>query len=212
MLLETYRDTGELELAEDVFRNINPPVRKTREYFTFYFYKGVFALYSEMFEEAYTLFQIAFAYRRGQKTIAPFYFVSSLLTSRFPKYKYLQRFDCLYLLELACSIKKGAYSSINSGIDLAFANIQDYTIYRVLTIHCPLICLSNLMHQAYMDHGSDNKLEIQWIANAIGDSDLKETICLISNLISLGRIKGYISIAKMVVVLSRIDPFPSSVH
>ncbi|KAH9412177.1 hypothetical protein HK407_01g00700 [Ordospora pajunii] len=212
MLLETYRETGELELAEDVFRNTSPPVNKTREYFTFYFYKGVFALYSELFEEANMLFKTAFAYRRGQKAIAPFYFVSSLLTNRFPKQKYLQAFDCMYLLELACTIKKGEYSSICSNVEMVFANIKDYTVYRVLMVHAPFVCLASLMHQTYLNHGSDNKLKIQRIANAIGDSDLKETICLISSLISLGRVKGYISIAKMVVVFSRIDPFPCSIH
>ena len=53
------------------------------------------------------------------------------------------------------------------------------------------------------NHTSLNLLEIE-------NTDLDEIECLLSNLIFQNRMKGYISHEKRFLILSKVDPFPSS--
>lgn len=58
----------------------------------------------------------------------------------------------------------------------------------------------------YQENDSDAN-ECEWMQI---DVDIDEVECIIANLIYGGKVKGYISHAKSILVLSKLDPFPFS--
>ena len=82
-----------------------------------------------------------------------------------------------------------------------------------------MIAYRNLFKKAYLIHGSEKiPLSIMETAWRVGcgkeeeaDDDIKgEVQCVISNLISQGKMKGYISYEHNFLVLSKANPFPTT--
>lgn len=211
-LVDLYLETGRFASAEEVLEAGGEPETLSRDYYAFHYYKGIILMYSERFKEAYLSLEKAFGYRRWRRVVAPVYFISSLLVNKFPRRTSLERFGCDYLEELVLVLKAGAYGDVDGAIERVSARISDPNLGLVMFAYCPLVCFSNLVCRTYQQHGCDNKLAIEKMAEALPDISFKETICLLSSVIALGRLRGYISINRKVVVFSRADPFPALVR
>jgi hypothetical protein len=93
---------------------------------------------------------------------------------------------------------------------------QDLFIRRgtyLLLEKCKMICYRNLFKRVYRIVGKEQiNLEciaksFKWLGMPI---DLDEVECILANLIYKQYIRGYLSHAKRVLVLSKKDPFPTS--
>jgi len=75
------------------------------------------------------------------------------------------------------------------------------------------VCYRNLFKRLYLITGL-TQLPLSSILVAFRslqvDIDLDEIECILANLIFRGYVKGYISHAKRILVLSKKDPFPKS--
>lgn len=78
---------------------------------------------------------------------------------------------------------------------------------------CKTVCYRNLFKRVWVISGAhhiplDNVAKsFKWLGMPI---DLDEVECILANLIFRGYVRGYISHAKRVLVLSKRDPFPVS--
>lgn len=207
-LFQIHLETGRFKLAEDLLMSAKEPETVCRDYYVFYYYKGIVKMYQENFKESYLSLERAFGYKKWRRIMAPVYFISSLLVNKFPKSIYLERFGCDYLSEIVSVVQGGLYMEVDDAIRNVSKEVVDYNLCRIISAHYPLICFNNLVNRAYRQHGCDSRLDIQTISEALPDIDFKEIVCLLSNAIESGRLKGYISISRRVVVLSKADPFP----
>ena len=208
-LLDLYLETGRLGSAEELLESMEMPQSPDRDYYAFHYYKGLVQMCGERFREAYMSLETAFRYKKSRGVVAPVYFVSSLLVGKFPRAAYLERFGCSYLQELVLVLRVGAYMDVDDAVERALAMLRDHNLRMVISAHCPLVCFSSLVCRVYQQHGCDNKLAIERIADSLPEPCFKEIVCLLSSVIGFGRLRGYISIARRVVVFSRADPFPA---
>jgi hypothetical protein len=78
---------------------------------------------------------------------------------------------------------------------------------------CKMICYRNLFKRVYMIIGKE-QINLEYIAKSFKwlgmPIDLDEVECILANLIYKQYIRGYLSHAKRVLVLSKKDPFPAS--
>ncbi|AFM97695.1 hypothetical protein EHEL_010720 [Encephalitozoon hellem ATCC 50504] len=207
-LFQIYLETERFKLAEDLLASASEPETACRDSYVFHYYKGIIKMYQDRFRESYLSLKRAFRYKKWRRIMAPVYFISSLLVNKFPKNIYLERFGCSYLSELVSVVREGLYVGVDNAIRNASEGITDYNLYRIISVHYPLICFNNLVGRAYRKHGCDNRLEIQKISEVLPGTDFKEIVCLLSSAIESGRLRGYISISRRVVVFSKADPFP----
>ncbi|AFN82408.1 transcription-associated recombination protein [Encephalitozoon romaleae SJ-2008] len=207
-LFHIHLETGRFKLAEDLLMIVKEPETVCRDYYVFYYYKGIIKMYQESFKESYLALERAFGYKKWRRTMAPVYFISSLLVNKFPKDIYLKRFGCDYLSEVVSVVRGGFYMEVDDAIRSASKGVVNHNLCRIISAHCPLICFNNLVNRTYLQYGCDSRLDIQKISEALPDIDFKEIVCLLSNAIESGRLRGYISISRRVVVFSKADPFP----
>jgi hypothetical protein len=78
---------------------------------------------------------------------------------------------------------------------------------------CKMICYRNLFKRVYRIVGKE-QIKLEYIAKSFKwlglDIDLDEVECILANLIFKQYIRGYLSHAKRVLVLSKKEPFPTS--
>jgi hypothetical protein len=58
--------------------------------------------------------------------------------------------------------------------------------------------------------GGTSLEQCNWLDNLSNGVELDEVECIASNLIYTNKIKGYVSHQKNILVLSKVDPFPTS--
>ncbi len=102
-----------------------------------------------------------------------------------------------YIRLLPMHINKNAYVFKSLGIS------------RIMEIQLPLVCLRNIFYWFYQMTKCYTKLPVENIALLCGMT-LPETECLLLNCIDKGLIRGYLSLNKNVLVLSKENPFPTS--
>ncbi|ADM10937.1 ranscription-associated recombination protein [Encephalitozoon intestinalis ATCC 50506] len=208
-LFQMYLEMGKFRAAEDLLIAAREPPARSKGHYVFHYYRGIIKMHQEDFKESYLSLEKAFKYGRWRKIMAPIYFTSSLLVNKSPKSIYLEKFECSYLSKLAFVIREGMYMDVDDAARETLKEIKDYNLDRIISAHCPLVCFNNLVDKIYQRYGHDSRLDIQRIIEELPEIDFKEIICLLSSVIGFGRLRGYISIGRKVVVLSRVDPFPT---
>ena len=81
-----------------------------------------------------------------------------------------------------------------------------YGILHVMDVDLPYICMRNLLYRIYVSHGSEPKFSVEGVAPALGISPL-EAYRMVLVCIHKKLVKGYLSVAKGILVVSRSDPF-----
>jgi len=135
-----------------------------------------------------------------------------LLRGRLPTIKLLEKYSLNEFLPLLNGMRTGNLMEFSDGL----MKNQDLFIRRgtyLLLEKCKMICYRNLFKRVYKIIGKEQiRLEMiarsfKWLGMPI---DLDEVECILANLIFKQYIRGYLSHAKRVLVLSKKDPFPTS--
>ena len=128
----------------------------------------------------------------------------------------LQKYSLTEFKPIIEGIRRGDLRTFNAGLDLH----QDLFIRRgtyLLLEKCKTVCYRNLFKRVYLVGKNERKEKIplrdmakalQWLGK---EMDMDEVECVLANLIFCGKVRGYISHEKRVLVLSKKDPFPTGV-
>ena len=109
-------------------------------------------------------------------------------------------------------IRKGDLRTFQDGLVKFQGRFIRQGTYLLLE-KCKTVCYRNLFKRIFhvMDSHqislSDVAKALKWLGMPI---DLDEVECILANLIYRGYVRGYLSHAKRVLVLSKRDPFPTS--
>ena len=189
----------------------------TGEMVTYRYYVGRL----NMFEDQYDLAEKNFDYalRRchrdavaNKKRILNYLVPVKLLRGRLPTRKLLEKYGLYEFVPILNGMRSGNLMEFSDGL----VKHQDLFIRRgtyLLLEKCKMICYRNLFKRVYKIVGKEQiKLEyiaksFKWLGMPI---DLDEVECILANLIFKQYIRGYLSHAKRVLVLSKREPFPTS--
>jgi hypothetical protein len=124
----------------------------------------------------------------------------------------LQKYELDEFIPLVDGIRKGDLRTFQDGL----VRFQDRFIRQgtyLLLEKCKTVCYRNLFKRVHLILDSHQislnqiAMALKWLGMPI---DFDEVECLLANLIYRGYIRGYLSHAKRVLVLSKRDPFPIS--
>ena len=124
----------------------------------------------------------------------------------------LEKYSLYEFVPLLNGMRSGNLMEFSDGL----MKNQDLFIRRgtyLLLEKCKMICYRNLFKRIWKIVGTEQiKLEyiaasFKWLGMPI---DLDEVECILANLIFKSYIRGYLSHAKRVLVLSKKDPFPTA--
>jgi len=174
-----------------------------------------------MFEDQYDLAEQNFDYAllhchhsavANKKRILNYLVPVKLLRGRLPTTKLLQKYSLHEFVPLLNGMRTGNLMEFSDGL----MKNQDLFIRRgtyLLLEKCKMICYRNLFKRVYKIVGKE-QIKLDYIANSFKwlgmPIDLDEVECILANLIFKQYIRGYLSHAKRVLVLSKKDPFPTS--
>jgi hypothetical protein len=209
VLFRIYFDIDKFKLAENLLLAVSEPEERDRDFYVFNFYKGLINGLRDDFRAAHIALGTAFRYKRIRGAVGPSHFLISLLVGRYPKGEYLKRYGCAFMVELADAMRRGLYTHISSIVDRHSDDLGCF--YRVAAVYCPMVCLNSLVMRVYQAYGSKDRLSIEYLMRLLRGLEYEEIVCLLSSLVEMGRLKGYVSVNKRVIVFSKIDPFPSFV-
>mmetsp|Transcript_31789 Transcript_31789/g.71289 ORF Transcript_31789/g.71289 Transcript_31789/m.71289 type:complete len:411 (-) Transcript_31789:24-1256(-) len=189
----------------------------TGEMVTYRYYVGRL----NMFEDQYDLAEKNFDYalRRchrdagaNKKRILNYLVPVKLLRGRLPTRKLLEKYGLFEFVPILNGMRSGNLMEFSDGL----VKHQDLFIRRgtyLLLEKCKMICYRNLFKRVYKIVGKE-QIKLDYIAKSFKwlgmPIDLDEVECILANLIFKQYIRGYLSHAKRVLVLSKRDPFPSS--
>jgi hypothetical protein len=207
ILFKLYFDIGRFKLAENLLLIVSEPEKRDRDFYVFNFYKGLINGLRDNFATGHMALKTAFGYKRIRKAVAPPYFLLSLLVGRYPKAEYLRKYECGFMAELTTAMRKGLYTHVSSIVDRHADKLG--MLYRVAAVYCPMACFNNLVMRVYQLRGNDHRLSIERLMELLDGLEYGEIVCLLSSVIEMGRLKGYVSVNRGVIVFSKVDPFPS---
>mmetsp|Transcript_13805 Transcript_13805/g.24755 ORF Transcript_13805/g.24755 Transcript_13805/m.24755 type:complete len:240 (+) Transcript_13805:1-720(+) len=148
----------------------------------------------------------------NKKCILKYLVPVKLYRGRLPSMYLLDKYGLDEFKPLVEGIRKGDLRTFQDGL----IQYQDRFIRQgtyLLLEKCKTVCYRNLFkrvhkivdkHQISLNHVAK---AFKWLGMAI---DLDEIECILANLIFRGYVRGYLSHAKRVLVLSKRDPFPTS--
>lgn len=208
LLFKIYFYLDKFRMAENFLLVVKEPTTKNRDYYIFNYYKGLINILTDNFSDAYREFLISFKRKRLRNAIAAQFFISSMMVGNFIKPEYLKKYNCLYLYDLITAVKNGMYTHVDFLVDNIKNELLELGLYRVVMVHAPLVSFTNLVKRVYGLYGKDSRLNLQFIMDLLEEHSFEEITCILGSLICAGRIKGYISVNKKILVMSRVDPFP----
>lgn len=187
------------------------------EMVTYRYYVGRLNMFEDQFDLAEENFNYALRHCHkdavgNKKRILNYLVPVKLLRGRLPTIKLLEKYSLHEFLPLLNGMRTGNLMEFNDGL----MKHQDLFIRRgtyLLLEKCKMICYRNLFKRVYKIVGSEQiKLELiarsfKWLGMTI---DLDEVECILANLIFKQYIRGYLSHAKKILVLSKKDPFPTA--
>jgi len=185
---------------------------------TYRYYVGRLKMFEDQYKDAeinldYALQHCHVKAIGNKKRILNYLLPVKLLRGRLPTDKLLQKYSLVEFKPLVEGIRRGDLRTFNDGL----SKHQDLFIRRgtyLLLEKCKTVCYRNLFKRVYtivkrpqmrLDHVVK---AFEWLGMPI---DLDEVECILANLIFRGYVRGYISHSKRIVVLSKKDPFPTSV-
>lgn len=187
------------------------------EMVTYRYYVGRLNMFEDQYDQAEKNFDFALRHchksaNANKKRILNYLVPVKLLRGRLPTIKLLEKYSLYEFLPLLNGMRTGNLMEFSDGL----TKNQDLFIRRgtyLLLEKCKMICYRNLFKRVYSIIGKEQiRLEmiarsLKWLGMPI---DLDEVECILANLIFKQYIRGYLSHAKRVLVLSKKDPFPTS--
>lgn len=84
---------------------------------------------------------------------------------------------------------------------------RNMNITRTMQIYIPLVCIRNLIYRFYLANSKPSKLPLSDIIDFLG-LETSQTYSMVLNCIQRRLIRGYLSVNKSILVLSKEKPFP----
>jgi len=187
------------------------------EMVTYRYYVGRLNMFEDQYELAEQNFDYALKHCHkssvaNKKRILNYLIPVKLLRGRLPTNKLLEKYSLYEFVPLLNGMRTGNLMEFSDGL----MKNQDLFIRRgtyLLLEKCKMICYRNLFKRIWKIVGTEQiKLDyiaasFKWLGMPI---DLDEVECILANLIFKSFIRGYLSHAKRVLVLSKKDPFPTA--
>lgn len=187
------------------------------EMVTYKYYVGRIFLFEDQYEAAeeslnYALQHCHKAALHNKRCILRYLVPVQLYRGRLPSARLLEKYSLHEFIPIVEGVRTGDLRTFHDGL----VKYQDLFIHRgtyLLLEKCKTVCYRNLfkrIHVVLEKHQiSLNQVAaaLKWLGMPI---DLDEVECILANLIFRGYIRGYLSHAKRVLVLSKRDPFPIS--
>jgi hypothetical protein len=184
---------------------------------TYRYYVGRLNMFEDQYEAAEEDLEYALAHchkdaQGNKKRILRYLLAVKLLRGRLPTQALLQKYDLKEFVPLVQGILQGNLLIFNDGL----VQYQDLFIRRgtyLLLEKCKTVCYRNLFKRVHLILGKHQipldqvARTFKWLGMPI---DLDEVECILANLIFRGYVRGYISHAKRVLVLSKREPFPKA--
>jgi len=185
---------------------------------TYRYYIGRLNLYEDNLESAETHLDYAFQHchknsvnnkRRILKYLVPI----KVYRGRLPTTLLLEKYGLEEFKPIVKGIRKGDLRTFQDGLIQFQDNFIRQGTYLLLE-KCKTVCYRNLLKRVHKIIGN-HQMPLNDITNAykwLGmPIDLDEIECILANLIYQGYIRGYLSHGKRILVVSKRDPFPTSV-
>ena len=184
---------------------------------TYRYYVGRLNMFEDQYEAAEENLEYALEHCHrdamgNKKRILRYLVAVKLFRGRLPTRQLLDKYALVEFVPLVEGIRRGDLLTFNDGL----IQYQDLFIRRgtyLLLEKCKTVCYRNLFKRVHLILGKHQiPLEqvattFKWLGMPI---DLDEVECILANLIFRGYVRGYISHAKRVLVLSKREPFPTS--
>jgi hypothetical protein len=184
---------------------------------TYRYYVGRLNMFEDQYEAAEENLEYALVHCHkdalgNKKRILRYLLAVKLLRGHLPTQALLQKYDLKEFVPLVQGIRQGNLLIFNNGL----LQYQDLFIRRgtyLLLEKCKTVCYRNLFKRVHLILGKHQipldqvARTFKWLGMPI---DLDEVECILANLIFRGHVRGYISHAKRVLVLSKKEPFPKA--
>ena len=227
-LFRIYFKLNTLHLCKNLINAVNLPTFLPFEQFaksekvTYNFYVGRLAVFEDAYERADQHLTYAFEKCHAQATknkrlILQYLIPVRLILGSLPTQKLLLAYDVREFSDIVEAMRRGDARLLNSALDDGEATFIKQGTYLILE-KLRMSVYRTLFKKVHAIHGElepakANQLALSKFQIALkfcgADVDVDEVECIVANLIFRKFIKGYISHKNRVVVLSKIDPFPS---
>mmetsp|Transcript_10615 Transcript_10615/g.22483 ORF Transcript_10615/g.22483 Transcript_10615/m.22483 type:complete len:412 (-) Transcript_10615:36-1271(-) len=187
------------------------------EMVTYRYYVGRLNMFEDQYDQAEQNFDYALRHCHhssvtNKKRILNYLVPVKLLRGRLPTSKLLEKYSLHEFVPLSNGMRTGNLMEFSDGL----MKNQDLFIRRgtyLLLEKCKMICYRNLFKRVYKIVGKE-QIKLDYIAKSFKwlgmPIDLDEVECILANLIYKQYIRGYLSHAKRILVLSKKEPFPTS--
>eukprot|EP00866_Antonospora_locustae_P000008 jgi/Antlo1/8/2028 len=201
MLISMYSKNKKYNMIDSLLSIVGEPDFVSKETIVYCYYMGLNKLTRDDFEGSYVFLRKAFGYKFAREMSALPLFVSVILCNRRLRASILSKYGLRFLF--LSDFYRGHFKLK----ELPSEALMEYNLLRVCRIYFPLISTRNLVSRIYSVARDDNRLYLKYLMAMTG-MRAEECAAVIIQLVSLGYIKGYLSINKQCIVLSRRDPFP----
>lgn len=219
-LLKVYFRINKLHLCRPLIRAIDSsplwyqfPLAQQITYRYFVGRKAMFDSDYRMADE-YLSFAFQKCHRKSRKNkrlILTYLIPVKMLLGYMPTRNLLQKYDLLQFWDLTSVVKNGDLRGIDRIMEMHETFFISAGIYLIVE-KLKLIAYRNLFRKVYLAENT-HQIEIASFQAALQimgqeDVDSDETLCIVANLIYLGKIKGYMSYQHKKVVVSKQNAFP----
>lgn len=201
MLLFIYYKTNNYTLIDNLVSVVQEPKMKSKQSAIYFYFLGLTKLARDDFEMGYKYLRESFKYKFIREEAALPLFIAATLNMKKIRIEAISKYrleEFTFLLD----IWKG--NELNIGNCEILMNLN---LLRVSRIYFPLISLRNSILQVYKAVDSNSRIEIKFLTWRL-KAKSEVVISNLIQLISIGLIKGYLSINKQCLVVSKTDPFP----
>ncbi|XP_050343447.1 PCI domain-containing protein 2 [Nymphalis io] len=219
-LLKVYFRINKLHLCKPLIRAIDSsplwyqfPLAQQITYRYFVGRKAMFDSDYRMADE-YLSFAFQKCHRKSHKNkrlILTYLIPVKMLLGYMPTRGLLQKYDLLQFWDLTSVVKNGDLRGIDRIMEMHESFFIKAGIYLIVE-KLKIIAYRNLFRKVFLAENT-HQIEIASFQAALQisgqeDVDSDETLCIVANLIFLGKIKGYMSYQHKKVVVSKQNAFP----
>ncbi|MBN3275338.1 PCID2 protein, partial [Polyodon spathula] len=218
-LFKIYFKINKLHLCKPLIRAIDSSNLKDEysmaQRVTYKYYVGRKAMFDSDFKQAeeYLSFSFQHCHRSSQKNkrmILIYLLPVKMLLGHMPTNQLLKKYDLLQFADVTKAVSEGNLLLLNDALAKHEAFFIRCGIFLILE-KLKIITYRNFFKKVYCSDYPINICDAFLVAlkfMQVDDVDTDEVQCILSNLIYMGHIKGYISHQHQKLVVSKQNPFP----
>lgn len=184
---------------------------------TYNYYLGLKTMFDLNIKEAERLLDFVLenchpASKKNQRLTLIFLIPIKMLLGRMPSSQLMETYDLQQFDDIKRAVIRGHIGDLDRAIENNSDFLWNYGIYFIIELLKPL-AMRNLFKKV-AKCAPTHLIDLNLLVKAVKyvqpreDINCEEVHCLLANLISQGKIKGYLSVAHNKLVLSKANPFP----